>query len=137
MLAGDTCKEASDLGLPLVAIGFMYPQGYFHQQISADGWQEEIYRMLDFDEAPVNPCPWPQGCGPLVQVQLGSRILHIWTWQIQVGRVYLYLLDTNVEQNSLQDRQLCNDTLDYIITTVRVYIDYAYSIPASCSSAAN
>jgi glycogen phosphorylase len=57
VLAGDTCKEASDLGLPLVGVGFMYPQGYFHQLISADGWQEEIPRMLDFDEAPITPCP--------------------------------------------------------------------------------
>ncbi|MEK7353062.1 MAG: DUF3417 domain-containing protein, partial [Chloroflexota bacterium] len=53
ILAGDICKEASDMALPLVAVGFMYPQGYFHQHISAEGWQEEIYRQLDFDEAPI------------------------------------------------------------------------------------
>ncbi len=106
VLAGDTCKEASDLGLPLVGIGFMYPQGYFHQRISADGWQEDIYRTLDFNEAPINPCPWPQGCGPLVEIQLDNRTVHIWTWQVRLGRVNLYLLDTNVEQNSPQDRKL-------------------------------
>src|SRR5208337_418507 len=49
VLAGDICKEACDLGLPMVAVGFMYPQGYFHQRINDDGWQEEIYRQLDFD----------------------------------------------------------------------------------------
>ncbi len=55
ILAGDICKEASDLGLPMVGVGFMYPQGYFHQRISADGWQEEIYSQLDFSAAPITP----------------------------------------------------------------------------------
>ena len=48
VLAGDHCKEASDLGVPLVGVGFMYPQGYFHQSVSADGWQEEIYEKLNW-----------------------------------------------------------------------------------------
>ena len=52
VLAGDLCKEASDLGIPMVAVGFMYPQGYFQQRISADGWQEEKYSQLDFNKAP-------------------------------------------------------------------------------------
>lgn len=106
VLAGDTCKEASDLGLPLVAVGFMYPQGYFHQHISNEGWQEEIYKILNFDEVPINPCPWPQGCGPLVKVQLADRPLSIRTWQVRLGRVHLYLLDTNIEENLPQDREL-------------------------------
>ena len=55
MLAGDYCKEASDLGLPVVCVGFMYPQGYFRQSISEEGWQEEIYRQLNFEEAPITP----------------------------------------------------------------------------------
>src|SRR5512136_1293797 len=58
-LAGDICKESSDQGLPLVAVGFMYPQGYFRQHVSADGWQEEVYTQLDFSEAPISPCAWP------------------------------------------------------------------------------
>ncbi len=107
VLCGDTCKEACDLGLPLVAIGFMYPQGYFQQRITADGWQEEIYRQLDFNEAPVSPIT-RRGRRSLVQVQLGNRPLHIGAWQVRLGRVNLYLLDTNVEENSLQDRQLSN-----------------------------
>jgi starch phosphorylase len=106
ILAGDVCKEASDLGLPLVAVGFMYPQGYFYQRISADGRQEEIYRELDFNEVPISSCPWPQGCGPLVQIQLGDRPLYIKVWQVRVGRVNLYLLDTNVEANMPADQQL-------------------------------
>jgi starch phosphorylase len=106
ILAGDVCKEASDLGLPLVAVGFMYPQGYFSQRISVDGRQEEIYQQLDFSEVPISPCPWPQGCGPLVQVQLGDRPLYIKVWQVRLGRVNLYLLDTNVEANMPADQQL-------------------------------
>lgn len=106
ILAGDICKEASDLGLPMVGVGFMYPQGYFHQRISADGWQEEIYRQLDFSEAPMSPVLSSQWCKSLAQVQLDNRPVYIGAWQIQVGRTTLYLLDTNVEENTPQDRQL-------------------------------
>jgi len=110
VLAGDICKEATDLGLPLVGIGFMYPQGYFHQHISDEGWQEEIYRQLDFDEAPinpVNPVHRSEWCGPLLQLGLGDRPLHIGVWQVRLGRVNLYLLCCDVEGNTPQDRQLC------------------------------
>jgi len=110
VLAGDICKEASDLGLPLVGIGFMYPQGYFHQHISAEGWQEEIYRQLDFDEAPVNPVNpvhRSEWCGPLLQLSLGDRPFHIGVWQVRLGRVNLYLLCCDVDGNTPQDRQLC------------------------------
>jgi len=110
VLAGDMCKEACDLGLPLVGVGFMYPQGYFHQSISAEGWQEEIYRQLDFDEAPItpiNPVPRFNWCGPLIQINLGDRPLYIGVWQVRLGRVNLYLLCCNVEGNMPQDRQLC------------------------------
>ncbi len=95
ILAGDMCKEASDLGLPMVAVGLMYPQGYFHQCISAEGWQEETYRQLNFSEAPINPCPWPLECGPRVQLQLNDRLLSIRLFQVRVGLVNLYLLYTN------------------------------------------
>ncbi|MGQ9545680.1 MAG: alpha-glucan family phosphorylase [Dehalococcoidia bacterium] len=110
ILAGDVCKEASDLGLPLVGVGFMYPQGYFHQHVSTDGWQEEVYRQLDFDEAPItpiNPATRSTWCGPLVELWLGDRPLHIGAWQVHVGRVDIYLLCCDLEQNRLQDRQLC------------------------------
>ena len=55
VLAGDHCKEASDLGVPLVGVGFMYPQGYFHQHVSAEGWQEESYERLNWADAPIEP----------------------------------------------------------------------------------
>ena len=110
VLAGDVCKEACDSGLPLVGVGFMYPQGYFHQHISAEGWQEEVYRQLDFDEAPINPInpvPNPNWCGPLVQIELSGRTVYIGVWQVRLGRVNLYLLCCDVEENMPQDRQLC------------------------------
>jgi starch phosphorylase len=105
-LAGDICKESSDLGLPLVAIGFMYPQGYFRQRISAEGDQQEVYTYLDFDEAPISPCVWPSGCGPLIPIQLADREIYVKVWLVSVGRVNVYLLDTNVEENSPHDRAL-------------------------------
>lgn len=106
VLAGDTVKEASDIGLPMVAVGLMYPQGYFHQRLSVEGWQEETYEQLDFDRSPISECPWPEGCGPLIQIQFGDRPLWLGVWLVQVGRVNVYLLDTNVELNSPGDRQL-------------------------------
>ena len=106
VLSGDICKEASDLGLPLVGVGFMYPQGYFHQHISADGWQEELYRQLDFEEVPITPCAGLNRCGPLVQFQLDNKSLYIGAWQVRLGCVTLYLLDTNIDENSPADREL-------------------------------
>jgi len=106
VLAGDICKESSDQALPLVAIGFMYPQGYFQQRISAEGEQQEVYTQLNFDEAPISPCVSPLGCGPLIPIQLGNRELYVKIWRVCVGQVKVYLLDTNVEENASQDRAL-------------------------------
>ena len=61
MLAGDHCKEASDLGVPLIGVGFMYPQGYFHQHVSAEGWQQESYERLNWTDAPIEPAITPDG----------------------------------------------------------------------------
>jgi starch phosphorylase len=106
ILAGDTCKEACDLGLPFVGVGFMYPQGYFKQHISAEGWQEESYQQLDFHEAPIHLVSWPQGYGPLLSLQLASKTLYFTAWQVLLGRVRLYLIDTSVEENTPSDRLL-------------------------------
>ena len=106
ILAGDTCKEASDMGLPLVGVGFMYPQGYFHQRVSTSGWQEEVYRHIDFDETPISRAYSPGDRRCLVQVQLGSRTVCIGAWRVRAGRTSIYLLDTNLEENAPQDRQL-------------------------------
>lgn len=106
ILAGDYCKEASDLGLPVIGVGFMYPQGYFNQHISSDGWQEEVYVQLNFGEAPVTRVVNSQGRAVSVEVPLDKRSIHVAIWQVNVGRVKLYLLDTNVDQNEPLDRQL-------------------------------
>ena len=106
VLAGDICKESSDRGLPFVAVGFMYPQGYFRQHITADGDQQEDYIQINFDDAPISPCAWPYGCGPLIPIQLADRQLYVKVWEVHIGRVNLYLMDTNVEENRPEDRAL-------------------------------
>jgi len=106
ILAGDICKEVSDLGIPMVAVGFMYPQGYFHQHIGADGWQQEIYQRLDFEEAPVNPVLSAEGKNSITRVYLGDISLAIGAWLVKVGRTNIYLLDTNLEGNPPQYREL-------------------------------
>lgn len=106
ILAGDICKEASDLGLPLVAVGFMYPQGYFHQSIAADGWQQEINRQIDFQEVPISRVLSPGGEKIVARVQLSDVTLAIGVWQVNVGRTNVYLLDTNLEENPAQYREL-------------------------------
>ncbi|MDO8567271.1 MAG: alpha-glucan family phosphorylase, partial [Dehalococcoidales bacterium] len=106
ILAGDHCKEASDLGLPMVAVGFMYPQGYFHQHISPDGWQQEVYQQLDFEEAPVSRVLSPKGELTVANIQLGNVDLAIGVWLVRVGRTTIYLLDTNMPENTPQYRQL-------------------------------
>jgi glycogen phosphorylase len=106
ILAGDMCKEASDLGLPFIGIGFMYPQGYFHQHVSAEGWQQEIYQQLNFNEAPINRIILPGGGSSIAKVKLANRDLSIAVWQVNVGRVKIFLLDTHLEENTPEDRQL-------------------------------
>jgi starch phosphorylase len=106
VLAGDHCKAASDLGVPLLGIGFMYPQGYFHQTLTADGWQEEVYEKLDWTDAPVEPALTPEGRPCVVAVPLGQRTVLAAVWRVRVGRVSLYLLDTGLEENAPDDRDL-------------------------------
>ena len=106
VLAGDHCKEASDLGLPMIAIGFMYPQGYFHQHISVDGWQIEEYEQLSFHETPIKQVCNSQGHPMIVEVPLDDRSVYVSVWQVNIGRVKLYLLDTNIKENSPADYKL-------------------------------
>ncbi len=108
ILAGDLLKEASDLGVPLVGVGLMYPQGYFQQQIAPDGWQQEVYRQLDFRSTPVVPVrASPDGsCSSLATITLGTRKLNLGAYLVRVGRVELYLVCTDVDGNSPEDRQL-------------------------------
>jgi starch phosphorylase len=106
VLAGDHCKEAGDLGVPLIGVGFMYPQGYFHQHISAEGWQEESYERLNWADAPIEAALTPEGKPCITAVPLGDRSVLVAVWRVQVGRVKLYLLDTDLEENAPWDREL-------------------------------
>ncbi len=106
ILSGDHCKEASDMDLPFVGVGFLYPQGYFTQQINAKGGQDAIYEKIDFSEVPATQAVDPEGNPVVVHVDLPGRTVYAKVWKIQVGRVPLYLMDTDVEQNALQDREL-------------------------------
>ncbi len=106
ILAGDHCKEASDLGIPLVGVGFMYPLGYFHQRLSLDGRQEAVYEYLDPAEAPLVPALTPEGKRCLVAVPIDARTIYVTVWHVRVGRVALYLMDTDVEENAPWDREL-------------------------------
>jgi starch phosphorylase len=106
VLAGDHCKEASDLGVPLLAVGFMYPQGYFHQHVSAEGWQTESYEHLNWTGAPIEPALTPDGKPCVTAVPLGERSVLAAVWRVRVGRVKLYLLDTDLEENAPWDREL-------------------------------
>jgi glycogen phosphorylase len=106
ILAGDHCKAASDLGLPFVAVGFLYPQGYFTQHIDADGRQQALYEKLDFAEVPAKPARDANGEQIIIDVDLPGRRAYAKVWTIQVGRVPIYLMDTDVEQNAPADREL-------------------------------
>ncbi|HJZ71976.1 MAG TPA: alpha-glucan family phosphorylase [Vicinamibacterales bacterium] len=106
VLAGDHCKEASDLGVPLIGVGFMYPQGYFHQHISAEGWQEESYERLNWADAPIETALTPDGKPCVTAVPLGERSVLVAVWRVRMGRVKLYLLDTDLEENAPWDREL-------------------------------
>jgi glycogen phosphorylase len=106
VLAGDHCKEAGDLGVPLIGIGFMYPQGYFHQHVSAEGWQEESYERLNWTDAPIEPATTADGKPCITAVPLGDRSVLVAVWRVRMGRVKLYLLDTDLEENAPWDRDL-------------------------------
>lgn len=104
ILAGDHLKSASDLSLPLVAVGLLYRYGYFRQNIGHDGWQEESYKDVFESELALSPAFDADGNRVTVSVHIRGREVVAQAWLAQVGRIKLYLLDTNVEQNSEVDR---------------------------------
>jgi hypothetical protein len=106
VLAGDHCKEASDLGVPLVGVGFMYPQGYFHQASRPTAGRQEIYEKLNWTDAPIEPAIDADGKPCVTAVPLGNRTVLVAVWRVRVGRVTLYLLDTDLEENAPWDREL-------------------------------
>jgi starch phosphorylase len=106
LLAGDHLKAASDLGIPLVGVGLMYREGYLRQYLNVDGWQQERYPENDFFNLPLIPETDKQGQAIVIAVPLPGREVFARVWRIQVGRVPLYLLDTNIARNSPDDRQI-------------------------------
>lgn len=106
VLAGDHLKTASDLGLPLVGVGLAYAEGYFRQALNDDGWQGERYPLNDWRKLPVLPVNGSDGDRLIIHVQYPDRTVHAQIWRVQVGRVPLYLLDTNIVENAPVDRAI-------------------------------
>jgi len=109
VLSGDHVKSASDLGVPLVAAGLLYQQGYFRQYLSQAGWQQEEYVTNDFHNLPLRPLAQPDGKPLTIEVQYPGRAVTARIWRAQAGRVPVYLLDTNVAANSPADRQITGE----------------------------
>ena len=99
ILSGDHLKSASDLGLPLVAVGLLYKNGYFHQMINGHGVQETEYHNIDVDMLPITPVTDYEGKDFLIAISLPKKKLYLKAWKINVGRVELYLLDSDIEAN--------------------------------------
>ncbi|HPD18164.1 MAG TPA: alpha-glucan family phosphorylase, partial [Candidatus Goldiibacteriota bacterium] len=105
VLAGDHLKSASDLGLPLIGIGLLYSSGYFHQYLTNDGWQQERYVINDYNVSPVTIVK-KDGKPLIFGVKYPHGIVKVMVWKVNVGRVTLYLLDTNLPENSNGDKSI-------------------------------
>lgn len=108
VLAGDHCKSASDLGVPMVGVGLFYRKGYFDQRLTLEGWQEDSDEEYDVSSTPLVPVPGPNRQPWLTTVETSGRPVHVRAWRMAVGRVPIYLLDTNLEANHPDDRTLMN-----------------------------
>jgi starch phosphorylase len=108
-LAGDHLKTASDLGVPIVGVGLLYQQGYFRQMLDAQGRQQEFYPYNDPNSLPISPSTGPGGDRLRIELDLPGRKMALRVWQVKVGRVKLYLLDSNDPLNSPMDRGITGD----------------------------
>src|SRR3989454_438459 len=106
VLAGDHVKSASDLDIPLVGIGLFYGQGYFRQRLDGGGWQREEYLPTDINQLPMEPAIGKDGAPVTVQIRTRGRSIKAKVWRVKVGRCDLLLLDSNVEGNAPEDREL-------------------------------
>ncbi|MCB2198103.1 alpha-glucan family phosphorylase [bacterium] len=106
LLAGDHLKAASDLNVPLVGIGLLYQRGYFRQYLNADGWQQEHYPTYDFYNMPLEMVRNGDDEPKQFTIPVGGREVTVFIWRVRVGRVDLYLLDTNVRTNHPEDREI-------------------------------
>src|SRR5664279_2247148 len=108
-VAGDQLKSASDLGVPVVAIGLLYQQGYFRQKIDKDGNQQATFPFTDPGQLPVTPLHLPGGEWLRLKISLAGHTVWLRTWQVQVGRVKLYLLDSNDVVNLPEHREITSE----------------------------
>jgi len=106
VLAGDHLKASSDLGIPLIGIGLLYREGYFQQYLNSDGWQHERYELNDFNNLPMKLVMNEKNEPFTLSVKYHSKEVFFQVWKIDVGRVPLYLLDTNVPQNSEANQKI-------------------------------
>src|SRR6202167_1341156 len=106
VLAGDHIKSASDLAIPLVGIGLFYGQGYFRQRLDKNGWQQEEYLETDVSQLPMEVAIGKNGRPVTVQIETRGGPIHAKVWRVAVGRCDLFLLDSDVEENSPDDRKL-------------------------------
>ena len=111
ILSGDHLKSASDLGIPLVAVGLLYKNGYFNQIIDRYGMQRPEYRDIDLYDLPINPVKDIDGNDLILYIKFPKRRIYLKVWQINVGRVKLYLMDSDLDINNEEDRD----------TTARLY----------------
>ncbi len=106
VLAGDHIKSASDLDIPLIGIGLFYGQGYFRQRLDRGGWQQEEYLPTDVNQLPMEPAIGKDGAPVTVRIDTRSGWIHAKIWRVRVGRIHLLLLDSNVDGNAPEDREL-------------------------------
>ncbi|MCD4654581.1 alpha-glucan family phosphorylase [bacterium] len=108
ILSGDHLKAASDLGIPLVGIGMLYQEGYFQQYLNNDGWQQERYQDTDWYTLPVIRIKDDNNEPLIVDVPLGDETVYCQVWRVDVGRIPLFLLDTNIPKNPAHHREITN-----------------------------
>ncbi|MBF0273618.1 MAG: alpha-glucan family phosphorylase [Nitrospinae bacterium] len=106
ILAGDHLKSASDIGIPLTGVGLLYSHGYFQQYLNIDGWQQEFYPENDFSKLPVTLQKDTKGKPILIEVDLPNNKIYAQIWKVEVGRISLILLDTNISKNNKEDREI-------------------------------
>jgi starch phosphorylase len=106
VLAGDHAKSASDLGLPFTGVGLLYRQGYFEQEIDNDGRQKNEFHSHDFQDMPISPVKDENGKEVKISVEIDNREVFARAWRLQVGRVSIFLLDADIEENSAKDREI-------------------------------
>ena len=106
ILSGDHIKSASDIGLNLFGVGLLYQTGYFQQYLNQDGWQQEFYKINDFHNMGVVEVIDEHGAPVIFEINFPGRKISVKAWKLEVGRIYIYLLDTNVAANPESDRSL-------------------------------